>query len=208
VLLFFGRITPYKGLEYLLAAFRQLSLQDASYRLLIAGRPDGSHEYWARLRQEIREYRGPGMIVAKDEFIPDDEIEVYFKAADALVLAYRHIYQSGILFLGHSFGLPVLASDVGSFRDEIIEGKTGLIFPSEDVAGLIKSIERYFASDLYLNLEYRREAIRDHVRQAHSWETVGRMTNNIYSQLLCGSRAPQASNQKLANASCSQKSPS
>ena len=66
------------------------------------------------------------------EFIPDEETEIYFKAADVLVLPYRHIYQSGVLFLGYSFGLPVLAADVGSLKDEIVEGKTGFVFRPED----------------------------------------------------------------------------
>ena len=90
------------------------------------------------------------------DYIPDDETEVYFKAADVLVLPYRHIYQSGVLFLGYSFGLPVLAADVGSLKDEIIEGKTGFVFRPEDPVDLAKTIEQYFASDLFTNLSSRR----------------------------------------------------
>ena len=60
----------------------------------------------------MRTCRG-GEYCSRPEFIPDDETEIYFKAADVLVLPYRDIYQSGVLFLGHSFGLPVLAADVG-----------------------------------------------------------------------------------------------
>ena len=69
-------------------------------------------------------------------YIPDDETEIYFKAADALVLPYTDIYQSGVLFLGYSFGLPTIATDVGSFREEIIEGETGLICRPADPADL------------------------------------------------------------------------
>ena len=58
------------------------------------------------------------------------------------MLPYRHIYQSGVLFLGYSFGLPVLAADVGSLKDEIIEGQTGFVFKSEDAADLAETIER------------------------------------------------------------------
>ena len=70
------------------------------------------------------------------EYIPDDETELYFKAADVLVLPYRHIYQSGVLFLGYSFGLPVLAADVGALKEEIVEGKTGFVFKPEDSVDL------------------------------------------------------------------------
>ena len=96
-----------------------------------------------------------GRILLRAEFIPDDETEVYFKAADVLVLPYRHIYQSGVLFLGYSFGLPVLAADVGSLKDEIVEGKTGFVFRPEDPVDLARTIERYFASDLYAELNSR-----------------------------------------------------
>ena len=60
-----------------------------------------------------------GRVLLRADYIPDDETEIYFKAADVLVLPYRQIYQSGVLFLGYSFGLPVLAADVGSLKDEM-----------------------------------------------------------------------------------------
>ena len=125
-----------------------------------------------------------GRVLLRAEFIPDDETEVYFKAADVLVLPYRHIYQSGVLFLGHSFGLPVLAADVGSLKDEIVEGKTGFVFRPEDSVDLAKAIERYFASDLYADLNNRRQEIRDYATQRHSWDVVGQMTMSVYASLL------------------------
>jgi len=67
-----------------------------------------------------------GRVLLRTDFIPYDETEVYFKSADVFVLPYRHIYQSGVLFLGHGFGVPVLAADVGSLRDDIVEGRNGL----------------------------------------------------------------------------------
>lgn len=182
-LLSFGRITPYKGLEYLIAAFRELLAQGGNYRLIIAGRVDRCEKYWAAIREGLRENVQRGQILLRDDFIPDDETEVYFKAADALVLAYTHIYQSGILFLGHSFGLPVLAADVGSFKQEIVEGKTGFVFKPKDPADLASTIERYFASDLYAELDNRRREIQDYATQRHSWDVVGQITMNVYANL-------------------------
>ena len=140
VILFFGRITPYKGLEYLIAAFRQIVARGENYRLIIAGKPDNCERYWSAIREEIREDVRGEQVVLNAEFIPDEETEVYFKAADTVVLPYREIYQSGVLFLGHSFGLPVLAADVGSLKDDIVEGKTGLTFRPEDPADLARAI--------------------------------------------------------------------
>jgi D-inositol-3-phosphate glycosyltransferase len=183
-ILFFGRITPYKGLEYLIAAFRQVLARREDYRLIIAGRLDRCEEYWRLIREGIREDVRSGRILLRDEFIPDEETEVYFKAADALVLPYRNIYQSGVLFLGHSFGLPVLAADVGSLKDEIVEGKTGFVFKPEDPVDLARTIERYFASDLYADLNNRRQEIRDYATERHSWDVVGQITMTVYADLL------------------------
>jgi len=181
VLLFFGKIGPYKGLDYLVAAFQD-NLARRDYRLIIVGTPRaGSEQYWRSIQGTIR--KDPRLFV-RTEFIPDDEIEVYFKAADILVLPYRHIYQSGVLFLGYSFGLPVLAADVGSLKDEIIEGETGYVFKPDDSADLANAIDRYFSSDLYANLKNRRENIQAFANRLHSWDTVGDLTMQVYSELL------------------------
>jgi D-inositol-3-phosphate glycosyltransferase len=183
-ILFFGRITPYKGIEYLITAFRQVLARRKNYRLIIAGRPDRCEEYWRTIREEIHEDVQRGKVLLKANFIPDDETEVFFKAADVLVLPYRDIYQSGVLFLGHSFGLPVLAADVGSLRDEIVEGKTGFVFRPEDPVDLARVVEQYFASDLYADLNCRRGEIRAYATERHSWDAVSQITMNAYSTLL------------------------
>jgi D-inositol-3-phosphate glycosyltransferase len=182
-ILFYGNIKPYKGLEYLITAFQQFLTRPEDYRLIIAGRPDNCEDYWRAIREEIRQVERSQVILRAD-FIPDGETEVYFKAADLLVLPYRHIYQSGVLMLGYSFGLPVAAADVGSLRDEIVEGETGFVFRPEDPGDLARAIEQYFASDLYRNLSGRRQEIRDYATRRHSWDVVGQITINAYASLL------------------------
>jgi D-inositol-3-phosphate glycosyltransferase len=183
-ILFFGRITPYKGLEYLIDAFQRLPVVPEDYRLIIAGRPDNCERYWEKIREAIHEDVQKGRVLLRAGFIPDDETEVYFKAADVLVLPYRDIYQSGVMFLGHSFGLPVLAADVGSLKDEIVEDKTGFVFAPEDPVDLVKAIERYFGSELYKDLNRRRQEIRDYATERHSWDVVGQITMGVYADLL------------------------
>ena len=182
-ILFFGNITPYKGLEYLVAAFQRLLAQGEDYRLIIAGGADRCESYWRAVRETLREDVQRERVILRAEFIPDAETEVYFKAADVLALPYRHIYQSGVLFLAHSFGLPVLAADVGSLKDEIVEGKTGFVFRSEDPVDLARTIEKYFASDLYAALSRRRKEIRQFATERHSWDVVARMTLAVYAGL-------------------------
>jgi D-inositol-3-phosphate glycosyltransferase len=186
IVLFFGNIAPYKGLEYLIAAFRRIVHSKDDYRLVIAGKPKNCEDYWNPLRSKISEEVQNGSIIVRDEFIPDADTELYMKAADVLVLPYRHIYQSGVLFLGYSFGVPVLAADVGSLREEIVEGKTGFVFRSEDSADLAHTIRRYFASDLFRELEERRAEIRKWAAERHSWDRVGDITYGVYSMLKYG----------------------
>ena len=139
-ILFFGRIKPYKGLEYLIAAFQVLARRSASYRLIIVGRlEEGCEQYWESIRKEIQEYCEAGRITLRIEFIPDSEIEVYFKAGDVLILPYKEIFQSGVIFLGYSFGLPAIIADVGSLKDDVVEGKNGFVFSPEDPTDLARA---------------------------------------------------------------------
>lgn len=183
-ILFFGNIAPYKGLEYLTSAFQEFLSQRDNYRLIIAGWPKNCEAYWTTLQDSIRPDVQSGKIVLRADFIPDDEAELYFKAADVLVLPYRHIYQSGVLFLGYSFGLPVLAADVGALKEEIVEGKTGFVFRPEDPVDLAATVERYFASDLFANLSTRRQGIQAFAAEQHSWDVVGQATMRVYANLL------------------------
>jgi glycosyltransferase involved in cell wall biosynthesis len=182
-ILFFGNIAPYKGLEYLVAAFRRLVNEYDDYCLIIAGRPKGTEQYWDGIQRTLRGI-DRGQVVQRIEYIPDEDTELYFKAADVLVLPYTEIFQSGVLFLGYSFGLPVVAADVGSLRADVVDGKTGFVCKPRDSVALARAIETYFSSDLFRGLASRRQEIRDYANERYSWDTVGQMTRNVYMELL------------------------
>jgi glycosyltransferase involved in cell wall biosynthesis len=185
-ILFFGRIRPYKGVEYLLDAFRLLAAnKQANYRLVIAGEPKkGSEDYLNEIRQRVEREFAPGEVMLRIQFIPDEEMELYLKGGDTLVLPYKEIFQSGVLFLAYSFGLPVVATDVGSFREEIVEGTTGFLCNPGDPSELAGAIETYFASDLYRNLKVRRQELKDYANTHHSWKAVAELTQNAYAKIL------------------------
>ncbi len=184
-ILFFGAIRPYKGLEYLVSAFQQLVATHPEYRLVIAGEPrKESEQYSYEIQRTINGHASRGQVMQKFHYIPDEETELYFKAADVLALPYTHVFQSGVLFLGYSFGLPVVGAEVGSIREEIIEGRTGFLCRSCDSADLAKAIEKYFESDLFKNLEIRRQDICDCANAKHSWDIVGEKTRDVYEDLL------------------------
>jgi len=90
-----------------------------------------------------------------------------------------------VLFLGYGFGLPVIASNVGSLREEIVEGKTGFVFKPQDSSDLARVICQYFDSELFRNLESQRRAeIRAYANDRYSWDKVAAVTTAIYSNLL------------------------
>ncbi len=183
--LFFGQIAPYKGLEYLVAAMAELRKRRTDLRLIIAGKPKpGNGPYWGQIQQEIARTGLREQVIERIEFIPDNEVELFFKAADVVVIPYTHIFQSGVPFLAYSFGLPVVATDVGSLRDDIIGGKTGFVCEARDPIDLAECIETYFASDLYRQLETRRQQIQDFANEKYSWTKVGEITRGVYTDLL------------------------
>ena len=184
-ILFFGNIAAYKGLEYLIAAFEWIVADGGNYRLIVAGRAKrASDPYAADIRERLERKIVRERTVIRMEFIPDEELELYLKAADVAVLPYTRVFQSGVLFLAYSFGLPVIASDVGSLREDVVEGETGFICKPEDPLDLAKTIERYFTSSLYRDLESHRGQIRQYIQERHSWDAVCEKTRIVYAEAL------------------------
>jgi glycosyltransferase involved in cell wall biosynthesis len=73
---------------------------------------------------------------------------------------------------------------VGSFREEIVEGRTGFLCQPGDPAELAKALETYFTSDLYKNLDVRRQEIKDYANANHSWQAVAELTRSAYVKML------------------------
>ena len=184
-LLFFGNITPYKGLKYLVLALPKLINEFKNIRLIIAGRVNKNGKtYWQDIQKIIAKNNLSDYIIKRIELIPDEEVEIYCKSADAMILPYIYIFQSGVLFLAYNFGLPVIATDVGSLREDVLEGKTGYICNPEDPEDLSKKIDVYFKSDMYKNLNKTREYIKKYANDRYSWENNSSKTYEVYKKLL------------------------
>jgi glycosyltransferase involved in cell wall biosynthesis len=180
--LFFGQIAPYKGLEFLVSAVEILAREGDHVRLIIAGKVKrGYREYWQQVQQAISDAGIGSHVIQRIRFIPDQEVEQYFKATDVVVVPYTEIFQSGVPFLAFSFGLPVIATDVGSLREDVIDGQTGFLCRPQDPVDLAAAIRRYFASELYRrDAGSSREEIREFACGRHSWTTVGELTRAVY----------------------------
>lgn len=185
VMLFFGRIAPYKGLDTAIDALSRLVQYDDRYRLVVAGRIEkGCQGYWEEMEASISRLGLEPYVIKRTDFIPEAEVEIFLKSADVSLLPYKSIFQSGVLFLAYSFGLPVIATDVGSFKEDIVEGRTGLVCRADDAVDLGEKIQAYFQSSLFANLQAARADIMAYGNKKYSWSEVGDITSRVYASLL------------------------
>ena len=184
VILFFGQIDTYKGIETLIDAAALYGKEDPSMVLLIAGKSKRRNEYVQTLRARAAAVGLLDRIQFFPEHIPEDEVEMYFSAADCVVLPYKKIFQSGVIFLAYRFGIPLVATDVGSFKEDIIQGETGFICVPNDPVDLASGFRKFFQSNLYHQREETRTRIRAYAEQRYSWTDIGHQTFEIYKDLV------------------------
>jgi glycosyltransferase involved in cell wall biosynthesis len=144
VLLFFGLIRPYKGLDVLLDAMPAI-VERTGATLLIAGECyEGLEEYERQIDR-----LGIGAHVRLDaRYVANEEVPTLMAAADAVVLPYRHATQSGVVQVAYGCGRPVITSAVGGIPEVVWEGETGLLVPPEDPPALADAVTRFYEEDL------------------------------------------------------------
>ncbi len=143
VLLFFGLVRPYKGVEDLLHAVARLP-RDAAVTLLLVGEFYEAREPYERLLQSLGI---ADRVRVVDRYVPDAEVAQYFMAADLVVLPYRSASQSGIAQTAFAFERPVVVTAVGGLPDVVEDGVTGYVVPPRDPAALAAAVTRFFAGD-------------------------------------------------------------
>jgi len=141
-LLFFGFIRDYKGLDILIDA---MSMLDDRYQLIVAGEVYGSFDTY---QEQINASSARERIHLFNKYISDEEVPVYFSAADVCILPYKSATQSGITAIANHFNLPVIATDVGGLKESIEDQQNGLIVKEVSVEALKNSIEHYFSNNL------------------------------------------------------------
>jgi glycosyltransferase involved in cell wall biosynthesis len=173
VILSFGAQLPYKGTHLLLNAISAIVDKDKFF-VLICGKP---HNNYDKFLQTIINDKGLQVLVNTSfGFIPENEIQHYFKAADVVVLPYLEDSQSGVLFTAFSFGRPVIASDIGSFADFIEPGKTGELFPTGDPDSLMKMLVKLREN----KLDYDEKYIANEMNEKYSWEKCAEAISILY----------------------------
>ncbi|MDH6535172.1 glycosyltransferase [Parabacteroides sp. 52] len=138
-LLFFGLIRDYKGLDVLIEAMGLVD--DEDYQLLIAGESYGDFE---KYRQQIETSPAKDRIHVHNRYVSDEELPVFFSAADILVLPYRSATQSGVVSVAYHYDMPMLATPVGDFRRSIEMPGTGIVVSDVSSQALAEGIQMLF----------------------------------------------------------------
>ncbi len=183
VILFFGLIKRYKGLEYLVAAFEKVrgSVNDAFLLIvgeIYAGDVEG-HRYYSRLIEGLRD-RDDVLCVAS--YVPFETVGDYLAAADVVVLPYTRTYQSGVLLAAYAAGRPVVVTDTGGLSEVVEGGKSGFVVPPRDVKALADGIVNVVGDP------ERLDAMGKHARYmattVYAWDAIASRTIELYQSVV------------------------
>jgi glycosyltransferase involved in cell wall biosynthesis len=177
VVLFFGLIRRYKGVDLLLDAFSRL---DGDAELWVVGRP---HEelYLGALRARAERISAPVRFVSR--FIQDREVPRMFERADVVVLPYREAEQSGVLHTALAFGKPIVMSSVGGFPEVAAQGAGRLVPPGSPEA-LAEALHEVLSSPA--ERERLAAGARAAVAGPYSWRSIAEQHLALYRELLAG----------------------
>jgi glycosyltransferase involved in cell wall biosynthesis len=174
LILFFGRIWEYKGLEYLIRAEPLITARVPDARILIAGRGEDFSRYAQMMR--------PGRFLVHNHFIPDELTAAYFQRASVVVLPYVEASQSGVIPMAYSAGKPVVATAVGGLPEMVEDARTGYLVRPRDVEQLAEAVIRLLV-DAPLRRQMGANAKRK-IETECSPELVARQTIDVYKRAL------------------------
>lgn len=160
ILLFFGLIRNYKGLDLLLQAFSNLNNE---FSLVIAGEVYGKENSYTDLIAKSKNKN----IHFVNRFIDEQDVKLYFSAADLCILPYKSATQSGIQALANSFCLPVLISNVGGLAEDIIDDKNGFILNDLNPLTIQNKIEVIFEEKKFIQVQ--ENLTRENILLNDSW---------------------------------------
>lgn len=174
-LLFFGFIREYKGLDLLLEAMNDSRLREKPVKLIIAGEYYGNQEYYNDL---INRFGLQDQLVLRTDYIPSDEINSYFCAADLIVQPYKSATQSGVTQIGYHFDKAMLVTDVGGLSEIIADRKSGYVVRPEGSA-IADAIVDFYES------EREEDFVRETklLKQNFSWSNLTTKIFEIYNEV-------------------------
>jgi D-inositol-3-phosphate glycosyltransferase len=183
VLLSFGTVRKYKGLDYLLPAVADARRTVPGLRLFVAGRAF-DHGLGNHYEQMIKELKIGDLARFLNRFIETEELENLFTAADLVILPYVRIDQSGVLFLAYTFGRPVLVTRVGGLPELVKEGRSGFVVEPRSRPALCQGI--LAAWQKRADLEEMGANARRLVEEEYTWKRQAKITVGAYEELITG----------------------
>jgi glycosyltransferase involved in cell wall biosynthesis len=171
VVLCFGLVRPYKGVDVLVEAFQEVE----GAELWVVGRPLGVS------MERLRRLAPPGRVRFVERYLSDAEQPAFFRRADLLVLPHRSVDVSGVLFAGLAFGKAMVLSDVGGFREVVDDHGAGRLVPPGDPDTLAAAIGELLARpDERARLERRAAAA---AAGPYSWDRIAESTERVYREV-------------------------
>ncbi len=174
IILFFGVITEYKGLQYLIEAAPTIFKQIPDAKILIAG--SGDVKKYLDMIEDKSRYE------VFNDFIPDEKVAQYFQRAAVVALPYTEGTQSGVVPVAYSFGKPVVVTDVGSIPEVVDHGKTGFVIPPRDSQALADAIVTILKDD-----DLRKKMGQNcyaKITGELSWDNIGKRTLQVYNEAI------------------------
>ena len=180
IVLFFGQIKKVKGLNYLIKALPEL-LEKAPESILVIAGAEWKDSFTA-YQNLIKELHLEDNVIAHIRYIPDQDVPVYFTAADVVVLPYIQVFQSAVLFMAYSFAKPIIASRVGGLSEVIKNGETGILVPPKDEKALAQALIKVYYQKQWSEALGRKGKLV--VQEKYSWTSIAGNTADVYHSLV------------------------
>jgi glycosyltransferase involved in cell wall biosynthesis len=175
VLLFFGKIRKYKGLETLLKALAEVKKR-MKFQAVIAG------EFYVSSSKYKRLARSLGLmdqINWLDHYIPNDQVPGLFRNADLVVLPYQNATQSGVVPVAYQFDVPVIATRVGGLSEVIQDNATGFLVPPGNAIALAEKILEYFETSRKLEFQNNIRSFRERLSWSQAAENLVELVTEL-----------------------------
>jgi glycosyltransferase involved in cell wall biosynthesis len=178
-ILFFGRLWPYKGLEYLIRAEPLISAEVPEARIVIAGQGEDFERYRLLMTD-------PARFVVHNRFLSSEERNLLFAESAVVVLPYVEASQSAVVPVAYAFAKPVVATDVGGLPEAVEHERTGLLVPARDERALADAVVRLLR-DVQLRIRLG-EAGRRKLETEWSPAVIAEQTARVYERAIAGHR--------------------
>ncbi len=174
IILFFGFIRKYKGLDLLFEAMADERIKKAGIKLMVAGE---FYEDAKQYQEQIEKLGIKDQLILRTDFIPDSEVKLYLCAADAVIQPYRNATQSGVTPLAYHFEKPMVVTNVGGLPSLVPDGKVGIVVEPTPTAIADGVLKFYQLGENYFIPHLRNEKVK------YSWatmaSTISQLANDI-----------------------------